>query len=139
MAEQSASFFGDLAHAVRSVVRTLLGAVVLIGVILLGAVLIAIGLVVAAFLWTGHKLRLIKDPPRAVFARWQMRFLQKMMAAKMAKMARNMQEQADRAQQDSASHPRAVDDDEIEAEEVDADDLENFRGSLDEFLKSRRG
>jgi hypothetical protein len=196
----SPSFLADLAHAVKSVGKTLLSMALLVVVIVLGVFLVGALVIITAFLWVGHKVRLIKEPPSVKFQRFQAKTMGKFIQWRLKKsglggkgmaeggfqwpggfgqgapgsgpmgnpfqtgrpenspdaqsiadayQAATGQKQAQAAK--SSDSPSSADvgewtlDPEMEAEEVEAepvqDELENFRGSLDEYLrmKGRRG
>lgn len=81
----SPSLLNDFVAAVRSVVKTIASVFLLALAILLGVFLIGFVAVIAAFLWVGHKLRLIKEPPRVKFQRFQGKVMAKFIQWRLAK------------------------------------------------------
>ncbi len=159
----SPSFVDDLAHALKSVGKTLLSMALLVVVIVLGVFLVGALVIITGFLWLGHKVRLIKEPPSVKFQRFQAKTMGKFIQWRLKKsglggegMAADGFQWPGSFGQDASGNgptenpfqtgrPENALDPEMEAPEVEAepvhDELENFRGSLDEYLrmKGRRG
>jgi hypothetical protein len=81
----SPSLLDDLVGALRSVGKTILSICLLALVIVLGAFLVAVLVFVGGVLWLGHKLRLIKEPPRVKFQRFQGKAMAKFIQWRLAK------------------------------------------------------
>ncbi len=178
----SPSLLDDLVGAVRSVGKTILSVFLLALAIFLGVFLVAGLAVVGGFLWLGHKLRLIKEPPRVKFQRFQGKAMAKFIQWRLAKSGlgkgfgagnpfggapgspfgerpdsapdqqsiaeayRQATEQvkAKRAQADqTAAEPVQPSADADVIQEAEAEplqtDLENFHGSLDEYMRMKKG
>lgn len=67
----SPSVLDDLVGAFKSVFKTILSVFLLALAIVVGVFLIAALAVIGSILWLGHKVRLIKEPPRVKFQRFQ--------------------------------------------------------------------
>lgn len=162
MAGSSNSLLDDVVGAFRSVGRTVLAVVAAVVVLIVGLFLVGIVAVVTLFFWLGYKLRLTKIPPRARFQRIQARLMSKVLERKLRKSGlfppggaaagpAGGPDLADLLQ----GHFRgtaAGDDVEVEIEvneevvevvdevpEVDPEELEQFHGSIEEYLRRKRG
>jgi hypothetical protein len=143
------SILDDFAYALRRVVRTILGVCLIAIILIVGLGLVGFAVLVAGFLWLGHKIGLIQDPPSVKFRQFQGRMAGRLIQAKLGKMG--FGEPA--GGNFSGAEPRPPSEPlgqatvqeveveaEIEAEEVvNAKELEDFHGSLEEFIRSKRG
>jgi hypothetical protein len=156
------SILDDFAYALRSVVRTILGVCLLAILLIVGLFLIGFAILVGGFLWLGHKIGLIKDPPSVKFRRFQGRMASRLIQAKLGKMGFGNPAgggpfgqagpfgnaggpgQAGPfagAEAEAPAEPKGKTTvQEVDAEDVvNAEELEEFHGSLEEFMRHKRG
>lgn len=175
----SPSLLDDFVGAIKSVGKTILSVVLLALVLFLGVFLVAGVVITLSFLWVGHKLRLIKEPPRVKFQRFQAKAMGKFIQWRLAKsglgkgfgggnpfggaagnpfgerpadapdpqsIAEAYRQATEQVKAKHAAKSAPSDDPEAEGDqikEVEAEplntELENFHGSLDEYMRMKKG